>query len=71
VELIEALAAIPVLEHWTRERAEAWWETHLPVEAPVTELRPKTPLATMHTEKAPLSPAGSAPFVVSPRASEK
>jgi len=71
VELIEALAAIPVREHWTRERAEAWWEIHLPVEAPVTELRPKTPLATMHTEKAPLSPAVSAPFVVAPRASEK
>jgi serine/threonine-protein kinase len=38
-ELSRRLAACPVLEPWTEERAQAWWDEHLPIGA---DLRPPT-----------------------------
>jgi hypothetical protein len=53
-DLEQMLAAIPVVDGWSKERAEAWWDRHLPTAAPVSSLRPETPLATMHVAKADL-----------------
>ena len=36
-------------ESWTKDRAEQWWETHLPASAPFTELREKTPAGIVST----------------------
>jgi serine/threonine-protein kinase len=73
-----ALQEVDCRVPWTRERAEEWWQTHLPVEAPFTELKPKTPLAQVHADKQPLSPApgpdsspDSGPSLEAPLALEK
>ena len=50
-ELARRLDAVPVRERWTAERAEAWWEKHLPAAAPATTLRSDTPLATVHVAR--------------------
>jgi len=46
-ELARRLAQIPECDPWTKDRAEAWWDTHLPASAPRTVLREETPVATM------------------------
>jgi len=51
LELERMLDAVPVREPWTPERAESWWERHLPAAAPMTTLRQETPLATMHVAR--------------------
>jgi len=50
-ELARMLGDIPVREAWTRERAEDWWERHIPAAAPVTALRQETPFATVHVAR--------------------
>ena len=50
-ELLRLLTAVPIRERWTKEKAEAWWDLHLPAAAPVTKLHEETPLATMHVAK--------------------
>jgi tRNA A-37 threonylcarbamoyl transferase component Bud32 len=50
-ELARMLGDIPVREAWTRERAEDWWERHIPAAAPVTTLRQETPFATVHVAR--------------------
>jgi serine/threonine-protein kinase len=51
-ELARRLAAVRVSETWTPERAEAWWDRHMPAAAPTTPLRQETPLATVHVASA-------------------
>ncbi|HYJ33040.1 MAG TPA: serine/threonine-protein kinase [Candidatus Binatia bacterium] len=46
-----ALESVPVRERWTTARAEKWWEIHSPAPAPMTELRPPTPVETLHAAK--------------------
>ena len=48
IDLARMLGEIPVRQPWTLERAEEWWERHLPAAAPATPLRQETPLATVH-----------------------
>jgi tRNA A-37 threonylcarbamoyl transferase component Bud32 len=48
--LMEILAEIDVREPWTRERAERWWNTHLPA-ATLVEGREKTPASSIHAVK--------------------
>ncbi len=50
-ELATMLARVRVADCWTKDRAEQWWETHLPAAAPFTELRERTPVATVHAAK--------------------
>ncbi|HET9950415.1 MAG TPA: serine/threonine-protein kinase [Candidatus Eisenbacteria bacterium] len=50
-DLARWLDAVPVRERWTAERAEAWWEKHLPAAAPATTLRSETPLATVRVAR--------------------
>ncbi len=50
-EMLRLLASIPVRERWTRDKATAWWDLHMPAAAPATKLREDTPLATMHVAK--------------------
>jgi serine/threonine-protein kinase len=50
-ELQGLLAAVPLPEGWTKERAAAWWDVHRPADAPLTKLREETPVATMHVVK--------------------
>jgi hypothetical protein len=45
------LAAVPLQDRWTKERAAAWWAVHRPADAPVTKLHEETPVATMHVVK--------------------
>jgi serine/threonine-protein kinase len=45
--LAAALGQVALGSLWTRERAEEWWERHLPASAPMTMLREPTPLATV------------------------
>jgi eukaryotic-like serine/threonine-protein kinase len=76
MQLSRALAAIEPREPWPRERAEEWWQTHLPVQAPFTELKPKTALGEVHADKQPLTPAAApdsseAPSLEAPLASGK
>jgi len=51
-ELERMLGEVPVSRAWTKERAEEWWEQHIPAAAPVTALRQETPLATVHVARA-------------------
>ena len=51
MELARRLAQIPARDPWTKERAEEWWDTHLPASAPRTVLREETPVATMQVAK--------------------
>jgi serine/threonine-protein kinase len=46
-----ALDSVPVREKWSARRAEEWWDTHHPAPAPLTELHPPTPEATLHAAK--------------------
>jgi serine/threonine-protein kinase len=50
-ELSRRLAQIPACDPWTKDRAEAWWDTNLPAAAPRTVLREETPVATMQVAK--------------------
>jgi len=50
-ELSRRLAGIATAEPWTKERAEAWWDIHLPGSAPRTVLQDETPLATMEVAR--------------------
>jgi serine/threonine-protein kinase len=50
-ELSRRLEQVPACDPWTRERAEAWWDAHLPAAAPRTVLQEETPLATMHVAR--------------------
>jgi len=45
--LADRLAQVPLGSAWSSERAEEWWERHLPAAAPATPLREPTPLATV------------------------
>jgi len=47
-ELGELLATVACGNPWTKERAEAWWDLHLPARAPASRLREDTPVATVH-----------------------
>ena len=49
--LAKMLADVPARECWTKEKAEHWWETHLPAAAPSTALRESTPLGSVHAKK--------------------
>ena len=49
--LARMLAAVPARDCWTKERAEHWWETHLPAAAPATMLREPTPVGSVHAAK--------------------
>ena len=51
VELAHRLGRITMAESWTKERAEAWWDTNLPAAAPRTVLHEETPLATMEVAR--------------------
>lgn len=51
MELAHRLEAIPVRQPWTSERAEEWWDRHLPAAAPTTPLRQETPLATVRVAR--------------------
>jgi serine/threonine-protein kinase len=51
MELARRLAQIPECDPWTKDRAEAWWDTNLPATAPRTVLREETPVATMQVAK--------------------
>jgi serine/threonine-protein kinase len=42
--LAAMLNGVNLPEPWTKDRAEQWWETHLPATAPFTEVREKTPI---------------------------
>jgi serine/threonine-protein kinase len=46
-ELERRLLEVPCQTPWTRERAEEWWERHLPTAAAATVLREDTPMATV------------------------
>ena len=46
-----SLNAVPLREPWTAARAEEWWQSHGPTSVPFTQLRPETPLATVHAAK--------------------
>jgi len=50
-ELSRRLEQIPACDPWTKERADAWWDAHLPASAPRTVLQEDTPLATMHVAR--------------------
>jgi len=41
------LAEVTMREPWTKDRAEQWWEAHLPATAPFTEVREKTPVEVL------------------------
>jgi serine/threonine-protein kinase len=45
------LEAVPFRDAWTKNRAEQWWEAHLPAAAPFTVLREDTPVAAVHAAK--------------------
>ena len=45
------LAQVPARDCWTKDRAENWWETHLPAAAPATVLRESTPVGSVHAAK--------------------
>jgi len=49
--LADALGAVPLRDPWSKDRAEQWWEAHLPAEAPFTVLREETPVASIHAMK--------------------
>ncbi|HEU4724797.1 MAG TPA: serine/threonine-protein kinase [Candidatus Eisenbacteria bacterium] len=51
LELAHRLEAIAVRETWNADRAEEWWERHLPASAPMTPLHQETPLATVHVAR--------------------
>ena len=51
IQLDHMLAAVPLPDPWTRETAERWWEVHSPVEAPSTQIKEETPVATVHAMK--------------------
>jgi len=42
-ELARRLRAVPLTPSWSDERAEAWWDAHLPTDAPEPRLVPSTP----------------------------
>ena len=46
-----ALESVPLREPWSTRRAEHWWEVNHPAPAPVTELRPPTPAASVRMKK--------------------
>ena len=50
-ELQAILAAVPMAERWTAEKAGSWWDVHSPASAPLTKLHDETPIATMHVAK--------------------
>jgi len=45
------LAAIPARDCWSKEKAEQWWETHLPAAAPFSVLHEATPVGSVHAAK--------------------
>ena len=47
-EVEHRLDAIAADGGWTKERAEEWWDLHLPAEAPASVLHESTPVATVH-----------------------
>jgi serine/threonine-protein kinase len=49
--LAKMLEAVPARDCWTKERADHWWETHLPAAAPSTTLREATPVGSVHAAK--------------------
>ena len=51
MDLSRRLARIACHDPWTKERAEAWWDAHLPAAAPRTVIEEETPLATMQVAK--------------------
>ena len=46
-ELADLLASVGCVNAWTKERAEEWWDRHLPSYAPAMALREETPMATV------------------------
>ena len=50
-ELSRRLEQIPACDPWTKERADTWWDAHLPALAPRTVLQEETPLVTMHVAR--------------------
>jgi hypothetical protein len=50
-ELAHLLAEVPGGTAWTKERAEEWWDRHLPGAAPFTSLAEETPMATVHVAR--------------------
>jgi serine/threonine-protein kinase len=46
-ELAALLESVACVNAWTKERAEEWWDRHLPSNAPATLLRDETPMATV------------------------
>ena len=56
LELARLLEAIPATSAWTKERAEEWWERHLPAAAPSTTLAEPTPMTTLHVPRGASEP---------------
>jgi serine/threonine protein kinase len=50
-ELARLLAEVPSGTVWSKERAEQWWDRHLPGAAPFTSLAEETPMATVHVAR--------------------
>ncbi|HEU4334766.1 MAG TPA: serine/threonine-protein kinase [Candidatus Eisenbacteria bacterium] len=46
-ELADLLASVACVNAWTKERAEEWWDRHLPSNAPAMAPRDETPMATV------------------------
>jgi hypothetical protein len=45
--LAAMLNGLVLREPWTKDRAEQWWQAHLPAAAPFTEVREKTPVGVV------------------------